>query len=144
MHPSIKRAREILARGDQQRVDYEAWQAEHVDELRDIKIDRLLEQQQQQQQRMRDAVVYRTTVNPPLYDETEQTTSTRYVTEHTFDHVINGICDEVGRLLGTAEKEIYGELAKLRTELAELRGQSNYKGSTVLDLPDFRKRHNNG
>jgi hypothetical protein len=128
MHSSTRRAREILDRGEQQRVEYEAWQAEHAGELAILS-----------KHRADDVLVYKTRDDALVpRREVEQTT---YITERMFDEVLDGICKEVGSILGTAEKELRIEIQTLRAELAELRGQTNKGG--VIDLPSLPLRRRN-
>jgi hypothetical protein len=61
-HPSIQKAREMLARRHEQEAAHEVWRAEHADELSDARLEQL---RAQRSERQRSELIYKTHDNGP-------------------------------------------------------------------------------
>ena len=64
MHPTIRRARDLLERLDQQEAEHQVWRAEHAAELEDARINALLAKPAAiKQRRFDDDLIYKVVVN---------------------------------------------------------------------------------
>jgi len=125
MHPEIQRARDILARRADQEAEFEAYNA-----TRDpyVPLERTPPLQQSG-----------TTMTPNWDDDWNQWAES---------HVQRGLeraAEVLGSEVAEIERALIDRIEKVETELAQMRSEREIVervAAEVIDLPDFRKKHN--
>src|SRR5262245_35566505 len=128
-HPSIQRAREMLAHRHEQEAEHELWRAEHANELSDARLAELRARQLKCKDYSGD-LIYKTTEAPPpapapqLDDAAWNDWASAHcdVARQYCNELVLTLADEVGAMHGKLAKrvrQLSAEVQRLKKELSK-------------------------